>query len=31
MMFLYLNVFLGKGIYLIIMNDYLVKCDFEEM
>lgn len=30
-MFLYLNVFIGKGVYLIIINDYLVKCDFLEM
>lgn len=27
MLLIYLNVFLGKGVYVIIVNDYLVICD----
>lgn len=25
--FVYLNVFIGKGVYVVIVNDYFVKCD----
>lgn len=29
--FVFLNVLIGNGVYVVIVNDYLVKCDFEWM
>lgn len=28
-LFVYLNVLLSKGVYIVMVNDYLVKCDVE--
>lgn len=30
-MFVYLNVIIGKGVYVVIVNEYLVSCDVSEM
>lgn len=30
-MFVYLNVLFGEGVYVVIVNEYLVICDFNEM
>lgn len=29
MLVVYLNVLFGKGVYIVMVNDYLVKCDVE--